>query len=376
MNNSNDDDEQPPVTKRARRGELKDHEDKDELVTKEEKKQDAEDETNSAAIDTTAVHKIWSPQRASRVGLKVRSLQDGNLCGGDVILDTDGSACTISFLFEKDDKVYGLTAGHLADVCDNLEIFAESQADEEGNYPTIDVGQVVSKDVQTDSLIFQINHPHVLQRVDLLMLSPKSGLSILRLPEPDANPTPPQEGTEVVVYGTKRRGANGVVVIGRSEFKGKISKKGDIGISSKDDSGNSVSCGSTSLTDDGDCGALYLVTTSGSPIAMHHCLQNPQDGGKNTDKTKGYISFGIPLAKILSKHTLLGGHLKEGAQEQQLHSPPAATGKQTRNMAIFKTKPSTKIPMMKGTIQRPRQSRNIAKVKTRRIFIDRNGKRV
>ena len=51
------------------------------------------------------------------------------------------------------------------------------------------------------------------------MLSPKSGLSkILRLPEPDANPTPPQEGTEVVVYGAKRRGANGVVVIGRREF--------------------------------------------------------------------------------------------------------------------------------------------------------------
>lgn len=377
MNNSNDD-EQPPVTKKARRGELKDHEDKDALVTKEEKKQDAEDETNSAAIDTTAVGKIWSPQRASRVGIKVRSLQDGNLCGGDFVLDTDGSACTISFLFEKDGKVCGLTAGHLADVGDNLEIFAESQADEEGNYPTIDIGQVVSKDVQTDSLIFQIHHPHVLQRVDLLMVSPKSGLSsILRLPEPDANPTPPQEGTEVVVYGAKRRGANGVVVIGSSEFKGKISKKGDIGISSNADSGESVSYGNTSLTDGGDCGALYLVTTSGSPIAMHHCLQNPQDeGGKITDKTKGYISFGIPLAKILSKHTLLGGHSEGEAQEQQLYSPPAATGKQTRNMAIFKTKPSTKIPMMKGTIQHPRQSPNIAKFKTRRIFIDRNGKRV
>jgi len=140
------------------------------------------------------------------------------------------------------------------------------------------------------------------------MVSPKSGLStILRLPEPDASPTPPQEGTEVVVYGAKRRGANGVVVIGSSELKGKISKKGDIGISSKADSGESVSYGNTSLTDDGDCGALYLVTTSGSPFAMHHCLQNPQDErGKNTDKTKGYISFGIPLAKVLSKHTLLG----------------------------------------------------------------------
>ena len=49
------------------------------------------------------------------------------------MLDTDGSACTISFLFEEDSKACGLTAGHLADVGDNLEkIFAESQADEEG----------------------------------------------------------------------------------------------------------------------------------------------------------------------------------------------------------------------------------------------------
>ncbi|CAB9524891.1 expressed unknown protein [Seminavis robusta] len=251
-NNNSNDDEQPPVTKKARRGELKDHEDKDELVTKEEKKQDAEDETNSAAIDTTA-----------RVGLKkVRSLQDGNLCGGDFVLDTDGSACTISFLFEKDGKICGLTAGHLADVGDNLEIFAESQADEE----------------DSSSSCFATGG----QRVDLLMVSPMhmSGLStILRLPEPDANPTPPQEGIEVVVCGAKRRGANGVVAIG-SSVKGKMSKKGDIGISSNADSGESVSYGSTSLTYGVDCGALYLVTTSGTPIAMHHCLQNPQDEGR------------------------------------------------------------------------------------------------
>lgn len=370
MNDPNE--EQPPATKKARRGE----DDEEEGMTKEEKNQEAKGERDSVAIDTTAVSKVWSPQRASRVAIKVRSLEDGNLCGGDFVLDTDGNACTISFLFEKQRKVYGLTAGHLADVGDNLEIFAESQADEEGNYPTIDIGQVVSKDVETDSLIFQIHHPHVLTRVDLLrvLVSPKSGLN---LPEPDANPTPPQEGTDVVVYGAKRRGAKGVVVIRSSDFKGKISKKGDIGVSSKTDSGESVSYGATSLTDGGDCGALYLVATSGSPIAMHHCLQNPQDeGGENTDATKGYISFGIPLANILSKHALLGGHSEKEIQKQQLYSPPAAATTQTRNMANFKTKPSTKIPMMDGTIQRPRQSPNIAKFKTRRIFIDRNGKRV
>lgn len=167
------------------------------------------------------------------------------------------------------------------------------------------------------------------------------------------------------------------MAIGSSDFKGKVSKKDDIGVMSKTESGESISYGTDSLTDGGDCSALYLVANTGSPIAMHHCLQNPQDEGAE-DMTKGYISFGIPLPKILSKHTLLRGHSEQEIQEEQLqlYSPPAAAKTQTRNMATFKTKQSAKIPTMDGTIQRPRQSPNIAKFKTRRIFIDPHGKRV
>jgi hypothetical protein len=101
MNDPND--EKLPATKKARRGELVDDY-KEEAMKKEEKKEEAEDEKNSVAIDTTAMAKIWSPQRASRVGIKVRSLEDGNLRGGDFVLDADGKACTISFLFEKKGK--------------------------------------------------------------------------------------------------------------------------------------------------------------------------------------------------------------------------------------------------------------------------------
>jgi hypothetical protein len=270
MNDPND--EKLPATKKARRGELVD-DDKQEAMKKEEKKQEAEDENNSVAVDTTAVAKIWSPQRASRVGIKVRSLEDGNLRGGDFVLDTEGKACTISFLFERESKIYGLTAGHLADIGDQLEIFAESQADEDSNYPTLDIGPVVSKDAETDSLIFQIRHLHVLARVDLLTVSPKSGLnSTLLLPKPDTNPTPPQEATDVVIYGAKRRGANGVVAIGSSDFKGKVSKKGDIRY--QNPVWESISYGTDSLTD-GGLWCLYLVANTGISSAMHHSFASP-----------------------------------------------------------------------------------------------------
>lgn len=251
---------------------------------------------------------------------------------------------------------------------------AKSTADDEGNYPTTQFGAVVSKDVATDSLIFEVCHHYVVARVDLLKHSPESGLedSTLHLPDPDVSPTPPAESTEVVIYGAKRRGAHGVVAIAGSNFRGAYSKVGDIGITSKKEIGGSVVFGTESLTDSGDCGALYLDVATGQPIAMHHCLQNLNPVGTE-DRTKGYISFGIPLAKILANHALLGGCSEQGFQEQQHYSPSGATKQQTRNMATFKTKASTKIPPLGGTSQQPRQSPNIAKFKTRRIFIDQQG---
>jgi len=307
-----------------------------------------------------------SPRRASRDGIKVRSLSDGNFRGGNFVLDADGNACTVSFLFKEGNKIYGLTAGHLAEVGEALEVFAESTVNDEGNYPTIQFGAVVSKDLATDSLIFEVHHPFVVERVDLLKISPKSGLedSTLLLPDPDANPTPPKESTEVIIYGAKRRGAHGVVVIARNKFRGNYSMVDDIGITSKKEIGGSVFFGTESLTDRGDGGALYLDVATGYPIAMHHCLQNPNPAGTE-DCTKGYISFGVPFEKILAKHTLLGGRSEQGFQEQQQYSPSMATKQQSRDMASFKTQPSTKIPPLDGAFQQPRRSSYIAKFKTR-----------
>ena len=166
------DDEQPRVAKKARlECDLANDEKKEEITQEKEGKV-----SDVVKNDRAVVAQHWSPQRASRVGIKVHSLADGNLRDGDFVLDADGNACTISFLFKKDDKVYGLTAGRIADMGDQLEVFGESKADDQGNYQTIQVGMVVSKDVATDSLIFEVCHPYVVARIGLLKVSPKAGL--------------------------------------------------------------------------------------------------------------------------------------------------------------------------------------------------------
>jgi hypothetical protein len=66
----------------------------------------------------------------------------------------------------------------------------------------------------------------------------------------------------------------------------------DVGITSVASTDGSVVYGTESLTEQGDSGALYVDALTGCPIAMHHCLQNPNLQGPE-DLTKGYISLGF-----------------------------------------------------------------------------------
>lgn len=93
-------DEQPRDAKKVRlEGELTEDKKKEETTQKEEGK------AAVAKIDTAVVASNWSPRRASRGGIKVHSLADGNFRGGDFVLDiTDGNACTASFLLRKPTK--------------------------------------------------------------------------------------------------------------------------------------------------------------------------------------------------------------------------------------------------------------------------------
>jgi len=68
-----------------------------ECVDYDEKKEDEDKtppeehgKTAAKKIDTAAVSRTWSPQRDSRREIKVRSLEDGNLRGGDYVLNDDG----------------------------------------------------------------------------------------------------------------------------------------------------------------------------------------------------------------------------------------------------------------------------------------------
>lgn len=69
---------------------------------------------------------------------------------------------------------------------------------------------------------------------------------------------------------------------------------------------------------------------------------------------RGYISFGIPLAKILC--TLLGVRSSHVTQEQQPFSPSVSSKLQNRGTATFKAKHSTKIPPFAGLPTGPRES--------------------
>jgi len=86
---------------------------------------------------------------------------------------------------------------------------------------------------------------------------------------------------------------------------------------------------------------------------------------------RGYISFGIPLAKILC--TLLGVRSSHVTQEQQPFSPSVSSKLQNRGTATFKAKHSTKIPPFAGLPTGPRESPNIAKFKIHHISLDANG---
>uniref|UniRef100_A0A7S2Y9D3 Uncharacterized protein n=1 Tax=Entomoneis paludosa TaxID=265537 RepID=A0A7S2Y9D3_9STRA len=65
--------------------------------------------TSSAVIDIQATSAAWSPPdaRLNRPEKVVSSLEDGNLRGGNFVLDCDGNATTLTVAFERDEKMYG-----------------------------------------------------------------------------------------------------------------------------------------------------------------------------------------------------------------------------------------------------------------------------
>merc|ERR1712159_758106 len=117
-----------------------------------------------------------------------------------------------------------------------------------------------------------------------------------------------ENGTLLIGFGAQRRGAVGKVSTPCLANKGTSALAGDIGITDRD--------GTSKLTDDGDCGAIFICE-NGFGLYMHHVLRNYANGR--------YESFGVPLKSIFKAHSLLGG-TDEVATTREIHqSSPGNT---------------------------------------------------
>jgi len=98
---------------------------------------------------------------------------------------------------------------------------------------------------------------------------------------------------------------------------GDFSRIGNIGIQSPEGTDKK-------LTDPGDFGTVF-VSLDGTPLYFHHCSNT------NIPKT----SFGFPLAKVMSRHTQLGGVSE--LQQKQERAPMILSTSQSAGLKQFKT---------------------------------------
>ena len=247
----------------------------------------------------------WSPKRCSRESMKVTSLESGNIRGGHVILNKNGDGATIAFCFKNTSgRLYGVTVGHGFDVGAPVFVYLNNdptETPEAGRFlhEMMEIGEIVSNDVETDSAVFEVTNESLKDRFDLLKLLPCAGLGDkqLTLPCPSLKPSFPTKNSKFVVYGAWTRGS---VCIASSpqvdadsvgEYADYLIH--DIGFSEE-------SSDQKIATNNGDSGALYLDVSSGYPTAMHHAMI--RYSWSTTDQPDEFTSYGVPLPLIMAKH--------------------------------------------------------------------------
>ena len=271
-------------------------------------------------IDPMAVQAQWSPNREQQIlsvprQKKVRSAREGPLRGGDWVLNEAGGGATLSFVFQFEGSVFGLTVGHLADVGDSVFCFSDSAmledplpegeapSDPSMSYYMFEIGSVVSKSTVTDSLVFEIaDHIDI---APFRTTAPESGVTgPLVLPDPNYLPPRPMVGDTLVGFGAQRRGALVVVSSPTEAVDGRYSRVGNIRVVDPGDSTKTV-------TDIGDCGTIF-VGLAGTAFYFHHC-----------GNTRGpRYSYGFPLAQVMACHTQFGGESEE-TDEDENETPEA-----------------------------------------------------
>jgi hypothetical protein len=262
-------------------------------------------------VDVASTESVFTPARKGRVKKRIRGLSDGPLRGGEFVANVDKNFCTLSFCFaktESDDSGkevttwYGVTAGHLAEKGDSIYV-CTGVLNAQGNPILCKAGQVVSKSAATDSLIFSIKKDDRIEVMDML-LAENSGLRNDAFNLPDEGGIL-ENGVLLIGFGAQRRGAVGKVSTPCLAHKGTSALAGDIGITDRD--------GTSQLTDDGDCGAIFICE-SGDGWYMHHVLRTYGDGRNE--------SFGVPLKSIFKAHSLLGGADEAATTKESHQSSP------------------------------------------------------
>jgi len=209
-------------------------------------------------------------------------------------MNLSGGAATLTFCFSKSGVNYGLTVGHLANALGE-RIFAFKAGDpdpSDGIYHVTEIGVVVSLNPSTDSLIIKIKEGIL---IEPFQIAAESGLRD-PIQIPDWNQLPPlAAGTLLVGYGAQRRGA-----VGRIHQRFSMNRwpllPGDIAIASFDPQGIEQD-GAKQLSDEGDCGMLFL-DEQGIPWAMHHVRTSSAPG----QPTNRFQCFGVPLGSVIESH--------------------------------------------------------------------------
>jgi hypothetical protein len=181
------------------------------------------------------------------------------------------------------------------------------------------IGVVKSKSTATDSLVFSIDIISEQIKTTNMLLAENSGLGNQSFILPIATSSAPATGLVVNGYAAQRRGAIGnVTTPALDESLAGLALTDDIGISDGERS---------RLTDDGDCGAIF-VDEHWVGVSMHHVLRQTGDA---------YESFGVPLKSILAAHPLLGGTDKPGEAFHETHqtSSRARDFRETHNILHF-----------------------------------------
>lgn len=229
----------------------------------------------------------WPTEPMHHNNRRVYSLENGNIRGGHWILNRMGQAVTVAFFWRNSrGHILGLTVGSPFQLHDPVFVFLYSKKTQ-FYYQLKEIGKVISKDLSTDSVVFEVTQLE--HRFDLLRLAPESGLGDreLRLPRPSLNPELPLLGSKAILYGAMSQGR--FCRMSTTNHDGKIGFEGEFR-------------STTQATQAGDCGALYLDLRTGAPLAMHHSMTTFEFPYGNSNRPNEFESYGIPLTLIMAKH--------------------------------------------------------------------------